>query len=298
MEDLKNRLRNVEFTRKHASERDAKIQLVGNSQWIRDIELLLEDEWKSIFCHELAIDAAAGITDQLPALVLIEPEAHGEDTFRWIDLAAQIQSRTLLVAPEDFSQFEWMKITKKAAARDVGGILLPKDSKNAAVDLNNFLLDGVSLSAGRNQKDIRHIRSAAEGYELAKENQSTSLEREIFSMISDEFTLSSQHLGLSFLLLDTYSLWKRPKDTKSELHFSYRRIEREIEGSDSEKILRSSIAAAKSLTSGSFEEKDWADILKGAGYGLLAQRKLQKKYSDLQILARFHLDGPVKLKIA
>lgn len=297
MSELRNRLKKVEYSRAYHAECEVNIQLIGDSRWIRDIELFLEETWKNIKCFPDAAGAKNGIDSDLPRFVLIEPSAYGEDTFRWVEGAIQNDIKALVIAPENHNQFEWFSISRRAAGLDVGAVMLSQDAQNAAKELGEILHSSDVLKTNRWTSDIRTIKAAHLGYKFATTDVGEQLESSLFGLLCDEFAFSSDHLAMATVLLETLSLWRMPKETGSELQLCYARVERELADTDLIKIVNAVQNVLSVFQSGELTDEKWSEILKNVGFGLLVRRKLASKYSNVVNLLNLG-SGIRTLKIA
>jgi len=296
MSTPKDRLGRVEFTRSYKAENASEIHLVGASRWIKDIELLLEEKWPNLKCYPESKDAAAAISELLPTLVLVEPNAYQDPTARWIETCVQFKAKALLIGPDSISQFEWAMASKKAAAHNFGSVLFSSDSSAAAGEISDFLETSNALNSSRWLEDVRVIQSAQLGYEVSISSP-VRLEKEVFALISDEFVIPSEDLAKSLTLVNSVSLWKRPKDAESDLNAAYRRVERELADTEAYKLIQISLSLVKAFKNGELTEANGEEILKASSLGLLARRRLKSKLNEVSILLN-SASGHSILKIA
>jgi hypothetical protein len=291
------KLNAVEYTRPYEAEKQSRIQLLGDSRWLRDLELLLEDEWKSLKRYPDPDQAIQKVTEDLPQLLLVEPLAYSSDTFKWIELGVQNGIKTTVIGFESINMFEWMSISRRAAALDVGSILFSTDVKKAALEISEFLGNCEALKASTHIAEIQSIRQAFHGYQCAVAESEDELPRSLFSLIADEFALSSENLAMASILLETCSLWKKPKRTDSPIFLAYRRVERELDGTQTMELLNIAIKTSAHFLNSGLSEDEWNSQVDSSLLGLLSKRRMKKKYIEVRSVLELS-SGQRTLKIA
>lgn len=283
MSSPKDRLKKIEFSRSYKSENDSEIHLIGQSRWIRDVELLLEEKWRNLKCYHDQSEAFGAITSDHPRLALIELKAHGDDTSRWIEACVQNNVQGLVISPDNANQFEWMSAARKAAAHNFGSVLFSSDSRSAADEISNFLDTSDALTSTKSLSDVNIVQYAQAGFKIGA-LESEDLVKEMFSLISDEFILPSDDLAKGLALVGSIDLWKKPKPTDSELYAAYFRIERDLKEKEVYRLITSAIAAVDAYRSNALSEERWDQILSESKFGLLSKRKLRTKFNEAVIL--------------
>ncbi len=297
MSDVSRKLKTVEYTRPYQAEKQARIQLVGDSRWISDLELLLEDEWKALKRLPTADQAFQQISSDLPQLLLVEPSAYSEDTFKWVEHGVQSGVKTSVISSDAINMFEWMSLSRRAAALDVGSILFSSDVKKAVSEISDFLANCEALKSTSRISEIQYVKHAFQGFQCAVNESESSAPRELFSLLADEFSLPTESLAMAMTLLETSSLWRRPKKTDSQIYLSYRRIERELLDTQAIELLNIALKSSQRFSESGLSEEEWNSQVDSSGLGLLSKRKMKKKYVEVNAVLGL-ASGQRTLKIA
>lgn len=274
-------LKNVTYTRGHQASRNFPIVLGGESRWIRDIELLLEDNWKKVICPEDLKALTNEITENPPKICIVEYGAFQGNEMKLLDSNLPKETEKILITNGTTNELEWKRTQRKMASMGVKCLELSSDSTLGAQELSE-VLDEICTNRLSMDENLVTIQHAYSGFQLALPTEINS-SLTLFKLLASKFSFEPNSIVSGTLLAETYTLWKRPKSTNSTLYMAYLSAEGAV---DDEKILKlielSRECSELFEKTGTLEENGYNDLLAKSGLGRLAIRMLKGSIEEIQ----------------
>ena len=283
-------LKKVKYLRSHDHEHRHPIVLGGHSRWLRDIELLLEDRWKNLYCPEDFQDFGKLITEHPPRILVSEWGAYQSDETKLFDMIDQKGTKKILVAHSIQDAVAWKRIQRSMAGRGVSCIELSEDAKVASQEIDS-IFSGLCASGFSLNEDLQFIQNAYHGYRIAQNVESSNL-LTIFKTIASNFVFDPNDIVTGTLLVETFSLWKKPKNVGSSLHLAFMSAESSVNDENIFKIIAfSQKCEAVFDANGELDEPTFQQLAADSGFGRLTYRMIKGSFSEVAACLAMHQVG-------
>ena len=290
-------LKKVTYLRAHDTEKNHTIILGGDSRWIRDIELLLEDQWKNVFCPENFSAFGKTLGEHPPRICVVELGAYQSNEAKLLDLNLPKGTEKLLVTHSIKDAFAWKRTQRLMASRGVKCIELSEDSKQAAEELAEIFM-GLCTSGFALSEDLQMIQNAFQGYRIAEGNEESEFLK-VFKTMAAKIVFDPNDIVAGTLLAETYSLWKQPKEANSSLHFAYLNAESSIGDEVIFKLIEFSKKCFDSFqANGILDEATFEHFLSDSGFGRLTSRMIKGSFSEVTTCLNKNHGGLRLVKVA
>jgi hypothetical protein len=274
-------LKKVTYLRSHDADKKHTIVLGGESRWIRDIELLLEDQWKNIYCPEDHGAFNKTVAEHPPRICVVEAGAFQGNETKLFDLNFPKGTEKILITNSVQDNLSWKRTQRLMTARGVKCLELSSDSKAAAEEISEVLtgLCSTGFSLG---EDLQTIQSAFSGYQINSALEDSS-SLKVFKTMASKFVFDPNDIVAGTLLAETYSLWKKPKDANSSLQFAYLNSEASIQDENIFKLIEFSKKCTDAFQkNGDIDESSFQSIATDSGFGRLTMRMIKGSYSEVR----------------
>jgi hypothetical protein len=274
-------LKKVTYIRAHDADKKHTIVLGGESRWIRDIELLLEDQWKNIYCPEGHEAFNKTVSEHPPRICVVEAGAFEGNETMLFDLNYPKGTEKILITNSVQDNLSWKRTQRLMTARGVKCLELSSDSKAAAEEISEVLtgLCSTGFSLG---EDLQTIQSAFSGYQINSALEDSS-SLKVFKTMASKFVFDPNDIVAGTLLAETYSLWKKPKDANSSLQFAYLNSEASIQDENIFKLIEFSKKCIDAFQkNGDIDESSFQSIATDSGFGRLTMRMIKGAYSEVR----------------
>lgn len=215
------------YLRTHDSSKNHKILLAGNTRWLRDIELLLEDQWKNISCPEDFSSFAKSNSESPPKMCVAELGAYNENESKILDLPYPRDTEKLLVTHSVKNYTIWRKLQRDFSGKGIKCLELSSDSREAAKELSEVLTSLCTLSVSL-PDNLQIIQNAYHGFMISESFKDDQNLSKLFKLIASKFIFDPVDVVTGNLLAETHQLWTKPKDTNSPIYFAYIQAENSI----------------------------------------------------------------------
>lgn len=268
------KLRKVTYSRATESGHLSRIFFAGDSQWCRDLELLLEDTWKNFTRPNNIGEFAAMAAANPPSLAVIHKDAYGETARRILETGVPKGVAKILVTDNVEDQLGWRRLTIEACSLGVSALALSSQTSDAAAELSQVLSGMLSVGLVGYSVDFDTIRKAMPGFELIASTHQPAF-MPVFRQILSCFTFDPIAVSAANLLGETYRQWRSPKSISSDLHLAYQRVEQLLDGTPLLALLNLAVKTQEIYAQkADIEEDTWQKLVTEAGIGRLAARKL------------------------
>ena len=273
-------LKNVTYTRAFNSSRNHTIILGGESQWLKDIELLLEDEWKKIICPQDLVGFGLVLVEQNPRVCIVEFGAFEGNEQRMLESSGPAGMEKLLVTRKVQNEIQWMSTQRRMLSLGVKCLQLSEDSKMASEELSEAL-DGICSMGSGLSDDLEIIQNAHQGYKLLSNNEDHQFIK-TFKLIASKFSFEPNEIVAGALLAETYNLWKEPKIANSNLYMSYMNVVSCIRDENILKLIDFSKQCSILFNEqGSIDSELYSQIATNSGFGRLTIRMLKGVHGEV-----------------
>ena len=267
-------LKKVTYLRAHDNDKNHTIVLGGDSRWMGDIELLLEDQWKNIFCPEDSSAFCKTISEHPPRICVIELDAYQGTDAKLLDLNFPNGTEKLLVAHSVKDALSWKRTQRIMASRGVKCFELSEDSKLASEELSEVFtgLCSAGFSLG---EDLQLIQNAFQGYRINEGNEESEFLK-IFKTMAAKFVFDPSDIVAGTLFAETYSLWKQPKSVNSSLQFAYMNAESSVKDENIFKLIEFSKQCFDTFQSnGVLDKLTFQQLATASNFGRLTYRMIK-----------------------
>ncbi len=273
-------LKKVTYLRAHDNDKNHPIVLGGESQWMRDIELLLEDQWKNIYCPEDLGSFNKTVSEHPPRICVVEFGAFKGNEAKLLDLNFPKGTEKLLVSHGIKDELSWKRSQRVMAGRGVKCIELSEDSKLASEELAEVFSGLCSLGFSLSD-DLQMIQNAFQGFRIIEETEENSF-LTVFKTMAAKFVFDPSDIVAGTLFAETYSLWKQPKDANSSLHFAYLNAESSIKDENIIKLIEfSKRCFDSSRNNGALDEGTFQQLVAESSFGRLTSRMIKGAFPEV-----------------
>ena len=273
-------LKKVTYLRAHDNDKNHTVVLGGDSRWMRDIELLLEDQWKNIYCPEDFSAFGKTLGEHPPRICVVEHGAYQGNEAKLLDLNLPKGTEKLLVAHSIKDVLAWKRTQRVMASRGVKCIELSDDSKLASEELAE-VFTGLCAAGFSLSEDLQLIQNAFQGYRIAEGNEESEFLK-VFKTMAAKFVFDPNDIVAGTLFAETYSLWKQPKDANSSLQFAYMNAESSVKDENIFKLIEFSKKCFDSFQSnGVLDEPTFQQLATDSSFGRLTYRMIKGSFPEV-----------------
>lgn len=272
----KSKLKKVTYLRSSDTSKSYKILLAGNSRWMSDVELLLEDEWKNVFRIDEFSSFSKALVEKNPKVCVIEYGGMSEES-RIYDSIFPNGTQKLCVAHEVVDTLSWRRKQRELASKGFKCIEMAADAKAASEEFREIFLDFSQVDYSFSE-DLQTVKAAYAGYNLIESERDQS-QLNIFKTLSSKFVFEPSDIVAGTLLVETFALWKAVKSGSSQLFFSFSNIESSINDPIVLKLVDFSALCCEEFKKSSvLSEEKYTELVTKIGFGRLATRVLKNDY--------------------
>jgi hypothetical protein len=264
----------VTYLRAHDTDKNHIVLLGGDSRWIRDIELLLEDQWKNLYCPEDFSSFTRTLVEHPPRVCIAEFGAYNGNEIKLLDLNMPTGIEKILIGHDIKDPLLWRRTQRSVAARGVKCIELSEDSKTASEELSE-VLTGICAAGFSVTNDLHLIQSAFQGYRIAGGAEDQTFLK-LFKTMASKFVFEPEDIVTGTLFAETYSLWKKPKDASSPLQFAFSNAEASVRNENVFKLIDFSKKCVDAFNStGNLDEETFQKLVADSDFGRLTSRLIK-----------------------
>lgn len=271
---LKDKLKKTSYNRGFVAGRSISVLMLGESRWLSDIELLLEDRWPNLVLVTEETEVSAALQKRSPKIAVLEKGLWGDSELRLIESVLPTQVKRIVVTPEVKDEIGWRKLLKRLCQLNASGAVLDTPADQAAQEIES-LLDGLVNSGSIDMGEaFTVIKCAFEGFRLSSQ---TSLEglMSVYKLLLSQFALEYDVLSAALLLGKSYAMWKTPRDASNEISTAYSELESLVKDNEAGMVFSLLATLDRHLASGAtLSNEEWEKLVNEAGAGKIAARKL------------------------
>lgn len=273
-------LKKVTYLRAHDNDKNHAVILGGDSRWMRDIELLLEDEWKNVYCPEDFSAFGKTLGEHPPRICVVELGAYQNSESKLLDLNLPKGTEKLLVAHSLKDTVSWKRTQRLMASRGVKCIELSEDSKIASQELAE-VFTGLCSAGFSLSEDLQLIQNAFQGYRIGEGSEESEFLK-LFKALAAKFVFDPNDIVAGTLFAETYSLWKQPKSTNSSLQFAYMNAESSVRDENIFKLIEFSKKCLDLFEfNGILDEATFQELATNSSFGRLTIRMIKTSFPEV-----------------
>ncbi len=276
----KQSLKKVTYLRAHDADKSHTIILGGDSRWMRDIELLLEDQWKNVYCPEDASAFKKTLSEHPPRILVVEQGAYQGNETRLLDLSLPTGTEKILITHTIKDPLSWRRTQRIMASKDVKCVELSEDSKLAAEEMAEIFI-GLCATGFSLGEDLQLIQNSFQGYQLVVGKGDSNI-LNLFKTMAAKFVFEPSDIVAGTLFAETYTLWRQLKDVNSPLQFAYTNAELSVKDQVIFKLIEFSKQCFDSFhANGGLDHSTYQRLVENAQFGRLTARMINGSFQEV-----------------
>lgn len=278
----------VTYTRSFKAERELPALLVGGTRWIKDLELLLEDEWPKLLASEFGASVPDAIANSGAQLVVVEASQDVEQSRLCLESHVPSTIKKVLLMREGDNPFLKRTYINYGARCGVSVVELPDDLQQATKELSGFLSNFLSGVRTELEEDIDRAELLVEGFNIRKDIIALQFVRwsqrceQVLAWLFPLVTLSTTEYRLLRLFSRAQPLLARREDWPDTVGETLLPLEAFCASTRAKEFLPLVVSLVSAIPSNGVPSKEHLlQAINSSQVGLLTKRALNKSADSL-----------------